>query len=56
MTDKFKVGKSSKEDYIKFLKKADEFFEIMRESLRKKDGMQPDLMLFMLVSPLMMPY
>lgn len=29
MTGKFKIGKSSKEEYKKFLKKADEFFEIM---------------------------
>jgi len=36
MTGKFKVGKTSKEDYIKFLKKADEFFEIMQESLKKE--------------------
>ncbi|MFQ6052501.1 MAG: HEPN domain-containing protein [Candidatus Hydrothermarchaeota archaeon] len=36
MNDKFKVGKSSKEDYMKFLKKADEFFEVMQESLKKE--------------------
>lgn len=33
MTLKFKVGKASKEDYVKFLKKADEFCEMMRQSL-----------------------
>lgn len=36
MTGKFKIGKSSKEDYKKFLKKADEFLETMRESLMKE--------------------
>jgi len=36
MTGKFKVGKTSKENYKKFLKKADEFFEMMQESLKKK--------------------
>lgn len=33
MTGKFKIGKSSKEDYKKFLKKADEFYEMMQQSL-----------------------
>jgi len=33
MTGKFKIGKSSKEEYKKFLKKADEFYEIMQQSL-----------------------
>lgn len=36
MTAKFKVGKASKEDYEKFLKKADEFCEMMRQSLNKE--------------------
>lgn len=36
MTAKFKVGKMSREDYEKFLKKADEFCEMMRQSLNKK--------------------
>ncbi len=36
MTGKFKIGKLSKEEYKKFLKKADEFFEIMQESLKKE--------------------
>lgn len=36
MRDKFKVGKTFKEDYIKFLKKADEFLEIMHVSLKKE--------------------
>jgi HEPN domain-containing protein len=36
MTEKFKVGKTSKQDYKKFLKKADEFCEMMRQSLNKK--------------------
>lgn len=36
MTGKFKIGKSSKEDYKKFLKKADEFYEMMRQSLMKE--------------------
>ena len=36
MTEKFKIGKSSKEDYKKFLKKADEFFEMMQQSLIKE--------------------
>jgi HEPN domain-containing protein len=36
LTGKFKIGKSSKEDYKKFLKKADEFLETMRESLMKE--------------------
>jgi hypothetical protein len=36
MTGKFKIGKSSKEEYKKFLKKADEFFEIMQQSLKKE--------------------
>jgi uncharacterized protein (UPF0332 family) len=36
MTGKFKIGKSSKEEYKKFLKKADEFFEIMQQSLKNE--------------------
>jgi uncharacterized protein (UPF0332 family) len=36
MIAKFKIGKSSKEDYKKFLKKADEFFEMMQQSLMKE--------------------
>lgn len=36
MIVKFKVGKTSKEDYKKFLKKADEFCEMMHQSLIKK--------------------
>jgi len=36
MTGKFKIGKSSKEDYKKFLKKADEFYEMMQQSLMKE--------------------
>ena len=36
MTAKFKIGKSSKEDYKKFLKKADEFYEMMQQSLAKE--------------------
>lgn len=36
MTEKFKIGKSSKEDYKKFLRKADEFYEMMRVSLVKE--------------------
>jgi len=36
MTEKFKIGKSSKEDYKKFLRKADEFYEIMWVSLVKE--------------------
>lgn len=36
MTGKFKVGRTSKEDYKKFLKKANEFFEIMQLSLLKE--------------------
>jgi hypothetical protein len=36
MTVKFKIGKSSKEDYKKFLKKADEFYEMMQQSLMKE--------------------
>jgi len=36
MTEKFKIGKSSKEDYKKFLKKAEEFFEMMQQSLMKE--------------------
>ena len=36
MTAKFKIGKSSKEDYKKFLKKADEFYEMMQQSLVKE--------------------
>lgn len=36
MTTKFKIGKTSKEDYKKFLMKAEEFFDIMHESLKKK--------------------
>ena len=36
MTAKFKIGTSSKEDYKKFLKKSEEFFEMMRESLMKE--------------------
>lgn len=45
MTAKFKVGKTSKEDYEKFLKKADEFCEMMRQSLDKRSGMRPGLTL-----------
>jgi len=33
MTGKFKIGKTSKEDYKKFLKKADEFYEMMQQSI-----------------------
>lgn len=36
MSGKFKIGKSSKEEYSKFLKKAEEFFEMMRQSLLKE--------------------
>ncbi len=36
MTEKFKIGKSSKEDYKKFLRKADEFYEMMQHSLMKE--------------------
>ena len=36
MTEKFKIVKSSKEDYKKFLKKADEFYEMMQQSLAKE--------------------
>ena len=36
MTAKLKVGKTSKKDYGKFLKKADEFCEMMRQSLDKE--------------------
>ncbi len=36
MIGKFKIGKSSKEEYKKFLKKADEFFEIMQQSLKNE--------------------
>ena len=36
MTEKFKIVKSSKEDYKKFLKKAEEFFEMMQQSLMKE--------------------
>ena len=36
MIGKFKIGKSSKEDYKKFLKKAEEFFEMMEQSLMKE--------------------
>jgi hypothetical protein len=36
MTAKFKIGKSSKEDYKKFIKKADEFYEMMLQSLVKE--------------------
>lgn len=36
MTSKFKVGKTSKEDYMNFLKKAYEFFEITQISLKKE--------------------
>ena len=36
MSGKFKIGKSSKEEYRKFLKKAEEFFEMMRQSLLKE--------------------
>ena len=36
MIAKFKVGKTSKEDYEKFLKKADEFCEMMHQSLTKE--------------------
>ena len=33
MTVKFKIGKSSKAEYKKFLKKAEEFFDMMQQSL-----------------------
>ena len=36
MIEKFKIGKSSKEEYKKFLKKADEFYEMMQQSLMKE--------------------
>ena len=36
MTGKFKIGKSSKEEYKKFIKKADEFCEIMQQSLKNE--------------------
>ena len=36
MIAKFKVGKMSKEDYAKFLKKAEEFYEMMHQSLNKE--------------------
>jgi HEPN domain-containing protein len=36
VTGKFKIGKSSKEEYKKFLKKADEFYEMMQQSLMKE--------------------
>ena len=36
MSGKFKIGKSSKEEYRKFLKKEEEFFEMMRQSLLKE--------------------
>ena len=36
MTGKFKIGKSSKEDYKKFLKKTEEFFEMMQQSIMKE--------------------
>lgn len=36
MTGKFKIGKTSKEDYKKFLKKADEFYEMMHQSIIKE--------------------
>jgi uncharacterized protein (UPF0332 family) len=36
VTEKFKIGKSSKEEYKKFLKKAEEFFEMMQQSLTKE--------------------
>lgn len=36
MTTKFKVGKTSKEDYDKFIKKADEYYEMMHQSLERK--------------------
>jgi len=36
VTSKFKVGKSCKQDYTRFLKKADEFFEIMHQSLAQE--------------------
>lgn len=36
MTGKFKIGETSREDYKKFLKKAEEFFEIMKISLRRE--------------------
>ena len=36
MTGKFKIGKSSKEDYKKFLRKAEEFYEMMQHSLMKE--------------------
>lgn len=35
MTGKYKIGKSSKEEYKNFLKKADEFYEMMQQSLIK---------------------
>ena len=36
MTVTFKIGKSSKEDYKKFIKKAEEFFDMMRQSLLRE--------------------
>lgn len=36
MIAKYKIGTSSKEDYKKFLKKAEEFFEMMQQSLIKE--------------------
>jgi hypothetical protein len=36
MAEKFRIGKSSKEDYKKFLKKANEFYEMMQHSLMKE--------------------
>lgn len=36
MTEKFKIGKSSKEDFKKFLKKAEEFVEMMRQSIKEE--------------------
>ena len=36
MTAKYRVGKTSKDEYENFLKKADEFCEMMRQSLDKE--------------------
>jgi hypothetical protein len=36
MTGKYKIGKLSKEDYKKFLKKAEEFYEMMQQGLKRK--------------------
>jgi hypothetical protein len=36
MNGKFKIGKSSKEEYKKFLKKAEEFCDVMQQSLMRE--------------------